>query len=325
MTNITASRLEAVTKYEARARALLADGFTTKTAQKEAREYSTRAYEAVRKAIMDACLAEKASEARDAVYWGIPDYPHLWKAKHATLVRTNMPAAAEWIEHADRLAILTAEIKASPVVPVPSKTQVQRERTDLLAQTINQALRDQFLAQAPALAAEWDAYVRRVFAHYAEKFGDGASVPAKLFPNADWRVRLTDDQADQQAVVNQVIAKHCDRHEGEPATYTLNAAKLAEEAEAYGLAVAMQWFRKTNGKLGALIDAKLHEDRGGDVRVTGTKDDGASVNMVQQRIIKWAPKARRAYHQFPARIYVNGQFTPFGDYAKAYGTSDSEE
>lgn len=319
---------EQIAKYEARARALLAAGFATKAAQKEAREECTRAFQGVRGELQSVYLA-MPREAQDiegatALYYGI-DYPHVYKAKHSDAIRAHIPGAAHLIADFERLAALSAEIKAAPIVAKPSKAEVQRERTELLAQTINQALRAQFMAQAPALAAEWDAYVRRVFKFYAEKFGDGASVPADLFPGRDWRVRLTDEQADQQAVVNQIVAKHSDRVEGEAASYVLNAEKLAAEAKVYGETVAMQWFYKTNGKLGALTDAKLHEDRGGNVSVTGSKDDGRAVRMEQTRIIKWAPVARRAYHQFPARIYLDGKFTPFADYAKTYGTADTED
>lgn len=310
MTTALIARIE---KSEAAARALLAEGFASKAAQGRARELASRAYSDAKSLI--------EGEGTYEVMCDVPYETNNYRTKHSTLIRTKLPKHSDAVTVIERTVALYQEIKAAPIVPKPTKAQIDRERTEALAQTINQALRDQFMAQAPKLAAEFDAYVRGVFAHYAAKFGDGESIPADLFPNRDWRVRLTDEQANQQAVVNQIVAPH-GRAAGSPTRYTLDAAKLAAEAEKYGVAVAMQWFRKTNGKLGELADAALHEDRGGDVRVTGTKPDGAKVDMVQQRVIKWAPVARRAYHQFPARIYLNGQFTPFGDYAKTYGTAD---
>lgn len=307
--------IASIEKHEARARALITEGFESKAAQGRARECASRAFEEAKKLI----VGEGSYEL------DLPYETNNYRPKHSAAILNAFPEFTAEVAVIERTVALYKEIKVAPITPKPTKAQIQRERTELLAQTMNQALRDQFMAQAPRLAAEWDAYVRRVFKHYAEKFGDGASVPADLFPGRDWRARLTDEEKDQQAVVNQIVAKHSDRVEGETVHYVLNATTLAAEAEKYGVAVAMQWFRKTNGKLGELADAKLHEDRGGNVSVTGTKADGAMVNMEQQSIIKWAPVARRAFHQFPARIYLNGKFTPFSAYAKTYGTSDTEE
>jgi len=43
--------------------------------------------------------------------------------------------------------------------------------------------------------------------------------------------------------------------------------------------------------------------------IWGSKD-GAKVRLEQNVIWKFAPRSYRSYNQFPARIYVDGKFTP---------------
>lgn len=316
--------LDTIAKLESQARALLAEGFTTKVSQKEAREYATRAYEAVRKAIMDACLAVKPmGDAVDAVYWGMPDYPHLWKAKHAALVRTNLPRAAEWIEHADRLAALTAEIKAAPLNLKPRNEDGTIKRIPHISETYNPALRDQFMAQAPALAAEFEASIRARFAYLAEKFG--GTLPLYPFEGGGPATTVSERESrDRTQKVIYGMAKFCTRVGKDRGTLVIDGKVLTEEAKNYGERVAMQWFYKTNLKLGELQAATLHEDNGGYVVVSGEKD-GRVVVMKQQRIIKVAPKSGEYFHQFPALLYIDGKFSTAYDYSVMFKTEVVED
>ncbi len=87
-------------------------------------------------------------------------------------------------------------------------------------------------------------------------------------------------------------------------------------AEKYGEHAALDWFHKTGAKLGELEDATLLGASGGDVSVNGLRA-GRQVSMQQQRILKASPKGK-LFHQFPARIYVDGKFTPEADYIRMF-------
>ncbi len=312
-----------VTKFENEARSLLAAGFTTKSGQSAAKHAASSAYLGARKLVQDVFLElprETRTAAQEAIYFDLPDTPHNWRPKHAAAIREHLPAAAEHIPTIERLVALYQEIKAAPVVLAERNADGTKVRVPHRSEAFNPELRDQFMAQAPALAASYERNVRAVFADYLDRFGADGVIPAELYPN---EARLTRAQLGQQRIVNNLIARHAtpvNKRTG----YVLDEARLAELAKRYGDEVAMQWFYKTNRKLGVLTNPRLVRDDGANVEVTGTKA-GHAIRMAQQVVQKWAPVSREVFHQFPALIYVDGKFTPEADYAKQFDVEADQD
>lgn len=317
-------------KSEESARYLLAAGFTTKADQKYAKEHASRAFDMARDMIHGVFLAiphEERTEAQDAVYCDMPHGPHQWRPKHADLVRAGLPDAAEHLPTIERLVALYAEIKAAPLNLAPRNADGTKVRIPHRSESFNPELRAQFMTQAPALAASYENHIRQVFKRFTSKFAaaDGV-IPATLYPNEH---RLTKAQQDEQAIVTNVIGRHSTivnvpvrgvRIRGDIVRgYRLDEPKLLRLATKYGEEVAMQWFFKTNLKLGELTSAKLIKDDCGYVVVSGEKD-GCNVLLRQQVVSKWAPVSRKVYHQFPALLYVDGKSTPEAAYAKRFKT-----
>lgn len=185
---------------------------------------------------------------------------------------------------------------------VVSLATLKRERQI----AINAPLRAAFEAQAPKIADDYVRWVDRLFVRMAERFPQG--IPA--WPELSVH-RPT------ARTIRETLGPACDIVYGEgPATLRLSDARLRQIADYYGASVALEWFYKTNAKLGALDDARLECDSGGDVIVSGTRA-GKSVRMVQQRVLKQSPRGR-LFHQFPSRLYVDGQFTPEAEYRKLF-------
>lgn len=110
-------------KYIDAAKALLGAGFCTRAAQKEANEAASRAFDVLTAAVKDVHLNGDASAAAKAVYFAIPMYPHQWRAKHAEMIRADLPGAAKYIEEIEAVVALVASIKAAPIV---KKVKVER-------------------------------------------------------------------------------------------------------------------------------------------------------------------------------------------------------
>lgn len=73
---------------------------------------------------------------------------------------------------------------------------------------------------------------------------------------------------------------------------------------------------KLNAKLGDLDDAVVRRaSAGGEFSITGTRN-GKSVHVEQQTVIKVSSRGVW-FAQFPARIYVDGKFTPASKYQAA--------
>lgn len=317
------SRSDRLARNEEAAQNLLAAGFTTKAVQKEAASCASRAYEEARDLVMRVFLdipSEQRTDEQEAVYFGLPSGPHQWRAKHADIIRKSLPAAAEHIPVIERLVALYQSIKAAPVNLAPRNPNGTKVRIPHRSEAYNPQLREQFMAQAPALTRTYDAAIRARFALTLEEFGVGGVIPATLFPKAR---RLTGAQKAAQALVNNLISRHARVVEAPVEGYVLDEAELARLAAKYGEEVALQWFYKTNRKLGQLTSATLHRDAGGEVLVSGKKD-GCKVVLRQQVVTKWAPVKCEYFHQFPALLYLDGKFTPEAEYAKRFPDAELE-
>lgn len=171
----------------------------------------------------------------------------------------------------------------------------------------NPEMKAAFLAIAPDLANDFSEFITGVFNRIEKARG---SVPAYVESrDAAWHD------------IN-LIRRCCDFIKtpgdlsGTKATLKLNADTLRKEADKYGKEVALDWFYKTNAKLGDVEDADVPANRDG-VMVVLAKRNGSSIRLDQQRIIKRSPKGK-LFHQFPARIYVDGKFYPESAYKKLF-------
>jgi hypothetical protein len=183
-------------------------------------------------------------------------------------------------------------------------------RTREATADLNPILRSAFEARAPELAADWTAWMRRV---YDRLFRDyNGQIPSWVdYKNPD-RYAITIMMREVCSVVNTKNTPINPLH-----ILIMNEETLVQKANKYGDDVATQWFYKTSEKLGKLEDAEVVADSGGHVIVRG-KRNGKAIEMRQQRILKCSSKGV-LFHQFPARIYVDGKFITEAAYAELMG------
>lgn len=97
-------------------------------------------------------------------------------------------------------------------------------------------------------------------------------------------------------------------------SYTLNTDKVTKEATECALATIETWHTKIQAKMGQLESATVHQLDGLSFHITGTKA-GHRVSIKQTMMINVSPKGK-PFNQFPARIYVDGKFTPEAQFKK---------
>lgn len=182
-------------------------------------------------------------------------------------------------------------------------------RTKSMVAEMNPVLRAAFEAQAPTLKADYIAWIRRVY--------------DRLFAKHEGKIpSWVSYKDDDRYAINMLLPKVCNvvNTKDKPINPThiliLNEESLDRVATQYGDDAAVQWFYKTNEKLGKLDDAELLRDASGDVVVKGLRE-GKKVVMNQQRIIKQSVNGV-LFHQFPARIYVEDKFITEAAYKKMF-------
>jgi hypothetical protein len=188
-------------------------------------------------------------------------------------------------------------------------------RTKEMVAELNPQLRAAFEAQAPQLEADFYNHVTRWFESTSQQY-DG-KIPA--YPSASKVSKYEYQNIAQLREYCDTVAAEGDRS-GRNSTLKLNTARLAKIAKTYGEDVSVQWFYKTNQKLGKLENAELLKDRNGYVVVTGTRD-GKQVRLSQQLVGKTNSHGTY-FHQFPAHLYVDGQFTTEAAYKKLFGDKE---
>ena len=165
------------------------------------------------------------------------------------------------------------------------------------------AIKEAMLSYAPALAKDYEDYVRRQFKAIVDDLG----VELKgVYSSSRWSHPF---QAIRDSIHQEVDPS------GRSSTYTLDSAKLKSNAKRYGEQVSLEWYGKLREKLGELENVTVSPpNRGGDVVVTGDHK-GDKVRIDQQRIFK-VSQLGTPFHQFPARIYVNDKFMSEAAYKK---------
>lgn len=99
--------------------------------------------------------------------------------------------------------------------------------------------------------------------------------------------------------------------------YELDANKIAPKANSFAYSVICSWAKKINDKIGKLDDFKVARmSASNSFGFTGYRN-GKHVGIDQQSILKCS-KNGVWFNQFPARIYVDGEFISEAKYKKLF-------
>ena len=112
------------------------------------------------------------------------------------------------------------------------------------------------------------------------------------------------------------------QYNGNP-DWTIVPERVARFAAATAIASAHSWETKLIGKLGAVTDVTIEDHGAGNLTVRGTFD-GSAVTLEQQRIINVSSHGK-LFHQFPARIYVDGKATAERAFKGLTGTAAAKK
>ena len=287
--------------------------YPSKSAQKQALDSLSRhqlrpLQQAVQKLYLD---SDRTSAALEKLYYDMPDTVGSLRDSHVQLLhRAGLSTIANSVS---MLMTERDEIKAGKVVKpvskaVERKAKVDREFGD------NVSLKAKLLEKAPILAREYRQYWERVVAELNLK---GAFKLTYKDVKDDGAKRRLRDRA------HNVIMEGIANDNGDVMT-----DRLAAKAKQYGEDMALNWYYKMAAKLGSGVTITLaDDDQGGDVMLSGTvTKDGtsAAVEVQQQRVSKVSSRGV-FFHQFPARIYVNGQFITEADFAKWFHNLKADE
>jgi len=88
----------------------------------------------------------------------------------------------------------------------------------------------------------------------------------------------------------------------------IDNAKVEETAREEAVATLLMWHKKLVGKLGAVESCEIRWNNNGNIDMAVTKA-GRGIELRQQVVFKYSPRGRW-FCQFPARMYVDGKFTP---------------
>lgn len=105
------------------------------------------------------------------------------------------------------------------------------------------------------------------------------------------------------------------------APHFLNTARLEADAVQYADEVAQAWQIKIEAKLGELESGTVHHMDGVAFRIVGTRG-GHAVEIEQTMILNVSSRGT-LFHQFPARIYVDGKFKSEAAYKKMFQAAEA--
>ena len=116
-------------------------------------------------------------------------------------------------------------------------------------------------------------------------------------------------------VWSETVRPCCDRSSTRmDATYSLNEERLARFVAVVSEEFAAEVLAKVDAKVGELTNGKATLISGANFNVVGQKN-GHNISIEQNQIINVSVKGK-LFNQFPARIYVDGKFTPASKFAK---------
>jgi hypothetical protein len=167
----------------------------------------------------------------------------------------------------------------------------------------------ELLKLKPGLAADFSGYVRRQWDRVRGLYKTDAGRKAMFQGNGTgWESKTYRFLA---PFLNAGAHKRATERDGEPG---LDEPRLARVAEEYAQGQIDGFMRKLRQKLAELDDVVIRGLDPGrfEFDILGSVD-GHRVLIKQNRIINQSPLGT-LYHQWPARIYVDGKFTPEATY-----------
>ena len=164
------------------------------------------------------------------------------------------------------------------------------------------ALDTAFDAYAPVLAAEFVAYHTRVITRLIEKYEGNFDV---------WRSFTSDGAAYRNS--REFIAYDGGRMSSKAVGVDANRLQIA--GEEYAKFVVVEFISKLVKKLASVTEVEVLWAKGsGQFTITGKMGE-RNVTVHQDRVFKISSKGT-PFHQWPARIYVDGKFTPEAAFKK---------
>lgn len=155
----------------------------------------------------------------------------------------------------------------------------------------NASFCEPFMAQSASVAREYVDYVSRSFVALVKSHGTALALTSAMDPDAAFMRKHIYPACDRSMVAGKV-------------TYSLNLGKLDVLAQAYGVATCRDWLEKTAFKMGAVEKPVLTAQQRGTVVISGRRE-GREIVINQRRVLTQSTLGR-LYHQYPARIYVDG-------------------
>jgi hypothetical protein len=156
---------------------------------------------------------------------------------------------------------------------------------------LNEALE----ALRPELAAIYDRQVRNLFKRIVEVHGTTLN---GVYSSYEFARSYTNLVAPCVTRLGDRLSSEC----------VLDEAKLAARAAVYAEAATLEWKNKIEAKLGDLENVQIRRFHGCNFLIGGLRA-GRQVSIDQNIIVKSSTKGL-LFNQFPARIYVDGKFTP---------------
>ena len=176
---------------------------------------------------------------------------------------------------------------------------------------MSKSIREILIAEAPTFAAEFVEYYEKFYADNVEEIGH------------KWLSNAYDGRRERW---NHVIVRCFDKGESNSfdAEYgAFNRDKLIAMGDEYGEARALEWANKIEAKLENVDGVEITNWSRGSFGFAGTRD-GKKVSLIQQTVTK-VSKNGVWFHQFPARIYVDGKFFSEKAYKELFGTDTNAE
>jgi len=280
--------------------------YPSKAAQKDALDsLSWHQLRPLRNSVQQLYLdSDRTSVALEKLYYDMPYTVGSLRDSHVQLLHNaGLSTIANSVVN---LMCERDEIKAGKVVKPVSKAAERKAKVDREFGD-NVSLKAKLLEKAPILAREYRQYWERVVADLNFKGAFKLTYSDVKNDNAKYRLRERAQNVTCEGITD---------FDG-----NLQVKRLEAKAKSYGEDMALNWYYKLAAKLGSGVTITLaDDDQGGDVMLSGTvTKDGtsAAVEVQQQRVSKVSSRGV-FFHQFPARIYVNGQFITEADFAKRF-------
>jgi hypothetical protein len=167
---------------------------------------------------------------------------------------------------------------------------------------MSDVLREALLRYAPQLERDYKDFVIRQFSAMQADLGSGL---IGVYSSRRWSPTFRSISCDlHQDIVDA----------GRSSVWSIDSSKLGKSAKQYGERVALEWYGKLREKLGELDDVTASEPGQGVITVKG--HHGADEVVVEQQPIINVSSRGLLFHQFPARMYVNGKYHSEADYKR---------